>query len=52
VSSGSAGDESEWATTVRECRQYEQPDLYAVDIETLLRQSNREEIDILKIDIG
>ena len=51
VCSGRPGEESEWATTVRECQQGEQADLQAVDIETLLRLSNRDEIDILKMDI-
>src|SRR6266850_347350 len=30
------GEEGEWATTVRECREGEQPDLESVDVETLL----------------
>jgi FkbM family methyltransferase len=49
--SGHPGEESEWVTTVRECRQGEPADLQAVDIETLLRLSNRDEIDIIKMDI-
>jgi len=51
VSERDIGEEGEWATTVRECREGEQPDLEAVDIETLLNQSNSDKIDILKIDI-
>jgi FkbM family methyltransferase len=48
---GQSGDESEWATTVRECIENELPDLEAVDIATVLNQSNHDEIDILKVDI-
>lgn len=48
---GQMDDKSEWATTVRECREGEQADLEAIDISTLLSQSNYDEIDILKIDI-
>jgi FkbM family methyltransferase len=45
------GKESEWTTTVRECREGEQPDLEAIDIETLLEKSGYDKIDILKVDI-
>ena len=51
VLSGGPGEESEWATTVRECRHGEQADLPAVDIETLLTESERDQIDLLKMDI-
>jgi FkbM family methyltransferase len=51
VSSGPCGGKSEYATTVRECMDGEKEDLEAVDIPTLLGQSGRDEIDILKIDI-
>jgi FkbM family methyltransferase len=43
--------QNEWATTVTECGEGEQADLESVDIETLLRQSNCKQIDILKVDI-
>jgi FkbM family methyltransferase len=46
-----SGEKSEWATTVRECTYDEQADLEALDISTLLNQSNYDDIDILKIDI-
>jgi len=48
---GQTGDNSEWSTTVRECIDDEQADLEALDIATLLSQSNYGKIDILKIDI-
>ena len=38
---GQTGDHSEWATTVRECMDGEQADLEALDIATLLSQSNK-----------
>lgn len=49
--SGHPGEETEWVTTVRECRQGEHADLQAVDMEKLLQLNNHDEIDILKMDI-
>lgn len=43
--------DSAWTTQVRECEADEVPDMLATDIGTLLRQSGRERISILKIDI-
>ena len=40
-----------WARQVRECAPGETPTVHAVDIPTLLAQSGRERISILKIDI-
>lgn len=51
VSEREIGEEGEWVTTVRECNEGEQPDLQAIDIETLLDRDGSEMIDILKIDI-
>jgi FkbM family methyltransferase len=45
------GDGREWARTVREARADEQPTLLAVDIGTLIRESGRERVSILKIDV-
>lgn len=51
VYSGDVGEESEWATTVGECGEDEKADVEAVDIGSLLKETNRDQIDILKIDI-
>jgi FkbM family methyltransferase len=51
VSKQGIGEEGEWVTSVRECREEEERDLDAVDIETLLDQCDSDTIDILKIDI-
>jgi FkbM family methyltransferase len=40
-----------WATEVRECKSDELPDVQATDIKTLLRESGKERISILKMDI-
>lgn len=45
------GDGREWARTVREAREGETPAMYATDIGSLLKESGRERISILKIDI-
>jgi FkbM family methyltransferase len=50
ISSDSWGDDREWARTVREARAGE-IGMEAVDIATLLAQSGRERISILKVDI-
>jgi len=44
-------DGQEWAIQVRECRPGERPDLSAIDIGTILRESGFEKIDILKVDV-
>jgi len=44
-------DGREWTTQVRECGDYEKPDIYAVDIGTLLADSGFQNIDVLKVDI-
>jgi FkbM family methyltransferase len=51
VSSGKAGDKSEYATRVMECTEGEDADLQAVDIASLLEHSGYDEIDILKMDV-
>jgi FkbM family methyltransferase len=43
--------EDAWATQVRECRPNEIPDIQATDIATLLKESGKERISILKVDI-
>ena len=48
---GEYRDGAEWATQVRESRAGEQPDVQAIDIGMLLRQSGCETVDMLKIDI-
>jgi FkbM family methyltransferase len=42
---------SEWATEVRIVQEGEEPDVEAVDINTILKEENVDYIDILKIDI-
>jgi FkbM family methyltransferase len=44
-------DGREWATQLRESRPDEIPDMQAVDIGSLLKQSRKERISLLKIDI-
>jgi len=44
-------DGREWAIQVREARQGEEAQVTAIDIGTLLRESGRERISILKVDI-
>jgi len=44
-------DGAEWARQVRECRPGEPPGFPAVDLGGILRESGRERISILKIDI-
>lgn len=51
VSERAIGEEGEWVTTVRECREGEEPDVQAINIETLLARCGSDTIDILKIDI-
>jgi FkbM family methyltransferase len=47
----SEGKHSDWAVQVREAQPGEVPALQAVDINTILRQSGHQRIDVLKIDI-
>lgn len=51
VNTQERGSGGEWATTVRECKKDETPDLFALDISSILEMCNRNTIDILKIDI-
>jgi FkbM family methyltransferase len=51
VSASGVGAEAEWATTVRQCRDGEQPDVKSIDVETLLAQTGYKQIDIAKMDI-
>jgi FkbM family methyltransferase len=44
-------DGREWAVQVRECKSGEIPEMQAVDIGTLLRESGQNKISILKMDI-
>jgi FkbM family methyltransferase len=41
----------EWATQVRECKPNEVPDMTAKDIGTILKESGKKRISILKVDI-
>ncbi|HLD49952.1 MAG TPA: FkbM family methyltransferase [bacterium] len=51
VVKGEYKDGREWATQVRECRAGEKPGLRGRGIKNLLKEFDRESIDILKIDI-
>jgi len=51
VCRGTYRDGLAWATQVRKCLPDETPDVQAVDIGTILRNSGFDKIDILKIDI-
>lgn len=44
-------DGREWAVQVRECKSGEIPEMQAIDIGTLLRESGQNKISILKMDI-
>ena len=44
-------DGREWSVQVRECKQGEIAEMEAIDIETLLKESGRDKISILKMDI-
>ncbi|MBW4686016.1 MAG: FkbM family methyltransferase [Komarekiella atlantica HA4396-MV6] len=48
---GQYRDGLEWSTQVRENQGDEKPDIYAIDISSLLEKSGFENIDILKIDV-
>lgn len=51
VSRGENGESLEWAAQVYECREGEEPDMYATDIYSLLEKSGLKSIDILKMDV-
>jgi FkbM family methyltransferase len=51
VCKGQYDDGRDWATQVRECRDGEEPEVYAVDIGSLLDQSGFQRINVLKVDI-
>lgn len=51
ISEEKYGDGREWAIQVRETKPGETPQMMAVDIGTLLRESGKSRISILKIDI-
>lgn len=51
ICKGQYRDGLEWSTQVREIQGNEEPDIYAIDISSLLEKSGFESIDILKIDI-
>jgi FkbM family methyltransferase len=44
-------DGLEWSVQVRECKSGEIPEMQAVDVGTLLRESGRNKISILKMDV-
>ncbi|PSB50048.1 hypothetical protein C7B67_15965 [filamentous cyanobacterium Phorm 6] len=44
-------DKEKCSIQVKECQEGEQPDIYAIDIDSLLKQSNFKIIDLLKMDI-
>jgi FkbM family methyltransferase len=44
-------DNKEWAVQVRECKPDEIPEMQAIDIGTILKESGHSKISILKIDI-
>lgn len=44
-------DGREWTVQVRECKPEEKPEIQAIDIGTLLRESGQSKISILKMDI-
>jgi FkbM family methyltransferase len=45
------GDGREWSVQVRECKMGEIPEMQAIDIGTLLRESGQNKISILKMDV-
>lgn len=51
ISKGENRESLEWAAQVHEGREGEEPDIYAIDIYTLLEESGFESIDILKMDV-
>jgi len=42
---------NEWSTQVQECRVDDQPDLMAIDLRSIIEDSEFDQVDILKIDI-
>jgi FkbM family methyltransferase len=51
ISEETFGDGREWARTVRAVRPGETATISAVDIDTLIRESGRERVSILKVDV-
>jgi len=51
ISRGQFRDGGPWTTQVRECLGDEKPDVWSVDINTLIKQSGFAVVDILKVDI-
>ncbi len=51
ISEEAFGDGREWARTVRPIQPGETPTISAVDIGTLIRESGRERVSVLKIDV-
>ncbi len=51
ISEEKFGDGREWARTVREARPGEAPSMEAIDIGTLIENSGRKRVSILKIDV-
>lgn len=51
ICKGQSAEKHEWATQVREPKGEEKPDTPSIDIETLIKKSGFEIVDILKIDI-
>lgn len=45
------GKNEEWSIQVKEAKADRKPDIYATDISTLLKESNFDSIDLLKIDV-
>ena len=51
ISKGHYRDGLDWSTQVRESGVGEKPDIYSIDLETLIKESGYNRVDILKIDI-
>jgi len=51
VSKGQYRDGFDWSTQVRECKKAEKPDICSIDLDTLIKKSGYETVDILKVDI-
>lgn len=51
VCRGQNRESLEWEAQVQECREGEDPDIYATDISSLLEESGFNSIDILKMDV-
>jgi FkbM family methyltransferase len=51
IDRGQFGDGKEWSYQVRVCRDDEQADVSAIGLETIIKQFNWEQVDLLKIDV-